>query len=98
MAGNTFGRILSLTTFGESHGAAIGGVLDGFPPGISIDPLFIRDEMNRRRPGTGEFSSPRKEEDEVEILSGIFEGRSTGAPIAFIVFNRDKKPEELRHP
>lgn len=94
MAGNSFGRNLVLTTFGESHGVAVGGILDGFPPGIIINPLEIREEMNRRRPGTGEYVSPRKEEDRIEFLSGIFEGKSTGAPIAFVVYNKDQKPEE----
>ncbi len=100
MAGNTFGSIFALTTFGESHGVAVGGVLDGFPAGIIIDTEFLREEMQRRRPGTGEFSTPRKEEDNVEILSGIFDGRSTGAPIAFIISNKDQNPadyDEIRN-
>jgi len=94
MAGNSFGRILVLTTFGESHGALTGGVLDGFPSNFPIDHHFIQSELNRRAPGFGDFSSPRKEEDRVEILSGIFEGRSTGAPIAFIIPNKDHRSED----
>lgn len=92
MSGNSFGKSLVLSTFGESHGKATGGILDGFPPGIIIDTGFIQSELNRRKPGGAFFSSPRKEEDTIEILSGIFEGRSTGAPIGFLVFNKDQKP------
>jgi chorismate synthase len=88
---NTFGTIFRLTTFGESHGAAIGGVVDGMPAGITIDEDFIRSEMARRRPGQSALVTPRKEADEVELLSGIFEGRSTGAPIGFIIRNTDTR-------
>jgi len=94
MAGNSFGKNLVLTTFGESHGALTGGVLDGFPSNFPIDHHFIQSELNRRAPGSGEYLSPRKEEDRIEILSGIFEGRTTGAPIAFIIPNKDHKPED----
>jgi chorismate synthase len=94
MAGNTFGKMLSLTTFGESHGIAVGGVLDGFPSNILIDFHFIQSEVNRRKTGSNIFSSSRKEEDEIEYLSGIFGGRSTGAPISFIIHNHDQKPED----
>ena len=95
--GNSFGKILTLTTFGESHGVAVGGVLDGFPSNIEIDLNFIQSELNRRRPGLEFFSSPRKEDDKIEILSGIFKGRSTGAPIAFVVFNKDQQPDDYEH-
>lgn len=84
---NTFGTLFRLTTFGESHGVAIGGVIDGMPPGIDIDLDFIQSELNRRRPGQSRLTTPRKESDSVEFLSGIFEGRSTGCPIGFIVRN-----------
>jgi len=94
MAGNSFGKILVLTTFGESHGALTGGVLDGFPSNFQVDLHFIQSELNRRVPGTGDFSSPRKEEDRIEILSGIFEGKTTGAPIAFIIPNKDYRTED----
>lgn len=94
MAGNTFGHIFRLTTFGESHGKAIGGIIDGCPAGLEIDQGFIQHELDRRRPGQSSISSPRKEEDTVEFLSGIFEGKSTGTPIAFIIRNKDHKPED----
>jgi chorismate synthase len=94
MAGNSFGNLFRLTSFGESHGVAIGGVIDGCPPGILIDPEFIRSEMRRRRPGQSKIVTQRKEEDEVEFLSGIFEGRSTGAPIGFLVRNTDARSKD----
>lgn len=94
MAGNSIGQQLVLTTFGESHGTAVGGVLDGFPSKIDIDSGFIQSELDRRKPGRDSFSSPRQENDTIEILSGIFDGRSTGAPIAFIIRNRDARPED----
>lgn len=94
MAGNSIGQQLVLTTFGESHGTAVGGVLDGFPSKIDIDSGFIQSELDRRKPGRESYSSPRQESDTIEILSGIFEGRSTGAPIAFIIRNRDARPED----
>ena len=87
---NTFGHILRLTTFGESHGPGVGGVLDGFPAGIDIDPAFIQSELARRRPGQSLLTTPRKEADEVELLSGIFEGKSTGCPIGFLVRNANQ--------
>jgi chorismate synthase len=93
MPGNSIGRTLVLTTFGESHGPAVGGVLDGFPSQVDIDQEFIRSEIRRRRTGQSFYSSARKEEDHVEFLSGIFEGRSTGAPVAFLVRNTDANPE-----
>jgi len=94
MAGNTFGKLLSFTTFGESHGIAVGGVLDGFPSNIKIDFAFIQSEVNRRKTGGHFFSSSRKEDDEIEYLSGIFDGRSTGTPISFIIRNYNQKPED----
>lgn len=94
MPGNTFGQILRLTSFGESHGAALGGILDGFPPGIIIDQPFLQQELDRRRPGQSQVASPRKEKDQIEILSGIFEGKSTGSPIAFIFMNIDQKSSD----
>lgn len=87
---NTFGHILRLTTFGESHGPGVGGVLDGFPAGIDIDLAFIQCELARRRPGQSLLTTPRKEADEVEFLSGIFEGKSTGCPIGFLVRNANQ--------
>lgn len=84
---NTFGHLFTLTTFGESHGAAIGGVVDGMPAGISIDLDFIQSELNRRRPGQSRLTTSRSEADQVELLSGVFEGKSTGCPIGFLVRN-----------
>lgn len=97
---NTFGHLFSLTTFGESHGEAIGGVVDGMPAGISIDMAFIQQELNRRRPGQSAITTSRQEADQVELLSGVFEGKSTGAPIGFIVRNTNQHSqdyENLRH-
>ena len=94
MASNSFGELLRLTTFGESHGPAIGGVLDGFPPGILIDTAFIQKEMARRKPGQSVLTTSRNETDEVQLLSGVFENVSTGAPIAFVIQNRDQRSED----
>ena len=88
---NTFGRKLTLTTFGESHGSAIGGVLDGFPAGVRIDLNFIQSELDKRKPGGSKFATARSEGDRVEILSGVFEGVSTGTPIGFIIRNENQK-------
>lgn len=86
---NTFGNILKLTSFGESHCPAIGGVIDGFPANIDIDVDFIQSELNRRRPGTSKLTTSRNEADAIEFLSGIFNGKSTGCPIGFIIRNND---------
>ena len=91
---NTFGKIFTLTTFGESHGPAVGGIVDGMPAGIEIDIDFIQKELNRRRPGQSRITTNRKEADKVEFLSGIFEGRSTGAPIAFMVRNENQHSQD----
>lgn len=91
---NSFGQLLRLTTFGESHGVAIGGVVDGFPAGVVIDEDFIRREMQRRRPGQSAITTQRNEQDEVKFLSGIFEGRSTGTPIAFIIENSNNRSND----
>lgn len=87
---NTFGTLFRLTTFGESHGAALGGVVDGMPAGIEVDLDFIQGELRRRRPGQSRLTTARREGDEVELLSGIFEGRTTGQPIGFTVRNNDQ--------
>ena len=87
---NTFGTLFTLTSFGESHGAALGGVVDGMPAGIAVDMDFVRSEMRRRRPGQSAVTTGRKEDDEVEFLSGIFEGKTTGTPIGFIVRNTNQ--------
>ena len=94
MAGNTFGKLFTLTSFGESHGKGVGGIIDGFPSGIEINLDFIQNELNRRRPGQSKLVSPRDEKDRIEILSGIFEGVSTGTPIAFVVMNADQRSND----
>ncbi len=91
---NTFGKIFRLTTFGESHGKAMGAVIDGCPSGISLDESYIQKELDRRKPGQSSITTQRKEGDNAEILSGVFGGKTTGAPIAVIVFNRDQKSED----
>lgn len=91
---NTFGNLFKLTTFGESHGTAIGGVIDGCPPGIEIDTDFIQKELSRRRPGQSKITTDRKEADQVEMLSGVFEGKSTGCPIGFIVRNTNQHSKD----
>lgn len=87
---NTFGSIFRLTSFGESHGPAVGGVIDGCPPGLELDMEFIQNELDRRRPGQSRITTPRKESDTVEFLSGIFEGKTTGMPIGFLVKNENQ--------
>jgi len=91
---NTFGKKLTMTTFGESHGKAIGCVLDGIPAGLAIDEAFIQGDLDRRKPGKSALETARKEEDRVEILSGIFEGLSTGTPIAMVIYNSDQKSKD----
>ncbi len=95
--GNSFGRIFKLATFGESHGPAIGGVIEGCPPGLSIDTQIIQKQLDRRRPGQSDITSPRSEQDQVNLLSGIFEGRTTGTPIGFTVANADIKSSDYEH-
>lgn len=94
---NTFGTKFTLTTFGESHGAAIGGVVDGMPAGIDIDMAFIQSELNRRRPGQSKITTSRQEADQVELLSGVFEGKSTGCPIGFIVRNENQHSQDYEN-
>ncbi len=91
---NSFGRKLTLTTFGESHGKAIGCILDGVPAGLKINEAYIQSELDRRRPGKSNLETGRKEPDRVEILSGVFEGRSTGTPIAMVIYNTDQKSRD----
>ncbi|WP_163515837.1 chorismate synthase [Gelidibacter japonicus] len=97
MAGNSFGKLFKLTTFGESHGVAIGGVIDGCPSGIHLDFEAIQSEMDRRKPGQSDIVTQRKESDVVEFLSGIFEGQTTGTPIGFIIKNTDHKSNDYSH-
>lgn len=97
MAGNSFGKLFKLTTFGESHGEAIGGIIDGCPAGVSFDLEAIQNELNRRKPGQSEIVTQRKEPDEVKFLSGIFEGAATGTPIGFIIQNANQKSKDYSH-
>jgi chorismate synthase len=97
MAGNTFGKIFTLTTFGESHGEALGGILDGCPAGLTIDFEYIQSELDRRRPGQSHIVTQRKESDTVEFLSGVFEGVSTGTSIGFIIRNENQKSKDYSH-
>src|SRR5246500_384225 len=94
--GNTFGELFRVTTFGESHGGGIGVVIDGCPPRIEISEAEIQQELDRRRPGQSKLTTQRKEEDRCELLSGIFEGRTLGTPIAVLVRNKDARPEDYR--
>jgi len=97
MAGNTFGELFRITTFGESHGIAIGGIIDGCPAGIDVDKERIQNELNRRKPGQSALTTPRKEDDEVQLLSGVFEGKTTGTPIAFTVPNQNQNSSDYSH-
>ena len=97
MAGNTFGNIFKVTTFGESHGPALGGVIDGCPPGITLDLKLIENEMQRRKPGQSSIVTQKREEDSVTFYSGIFEGKTTGTPIGFLIHNKDQKSKDYSH-
>lgn len=94
---NTLGRIYRVTSFGESHGEAVGGVIDGCPAGVALDVDFVQAELNRRRPGQSQLTTQRREADKVEFLSGVFEGRTTGAPIGFIVRNEQQRSSDYEH-
>ena len=94
MSFNTFGKLFRFTTWGESHGPAIGCVVDGCPPNISIKESDIQIELNKRKPGQSKFTTQRKEDDKVNILSGVFEGRSTGTPISLIIYNKDMRSRD----
>lgn len=97
MAGNTFGQIFRITTFGESHGRAIGLVVDGCPAGLPVDEAFVQAELARRRPGQSKIVTQRKEADQVEFFSGIFEGQTTGSPIGMAIFNADARSKDYSH-
>ena len=97
MAGNSFGKLFKLTTFGESHGVAIGGIIDGCPSGIKLDFEAIQNEMERRKPGQSKIVTQRKEPDTVEFYSGIFEGVTTGTPIGFVIHNTNQKSKDYSH-
>ena len=97
MKSNTFGNLFTVTTFGESHGDSIGGIIDGCPSGKSIDVDLVQLDLNRRKPGQSRIVTQRKENDKLEILSGIFEGKTTGTPIGFIIKNKDQKSKDYNH-
>lgn len=97
MAGNSFGNLFRITTFGESHGGAVGVVVDGCPPGIAITEEEIQKELDRRKPGQSKITTPRKEEDLIKILSGVFEGKTTGTPILLLANNKDVRSEDYLH-
>ena len=97
MAGNSYGTLFRITTFGESHGTALGGIIDGCPAGIQLDFDAIQTEMERRKPGQSAIVTQRKEADEVQFLSGIFEGKTTGTPIGFVIPNTNQKPDDYAH-
>lgn len=97
MAGNTIGKIFRLTTFGESHGSAIGGIIDGCPAGLKVDQSFIQNQLNKRKPGQSSLTTQRKEDDQVEFLSGVFDGVTTGTPIGFFIWNKDYNPSDYDH-
>jgi chorismate synthase len=94
VAGNTFGRIFAVTSFGESHGPALGCIVDGCPPGLALSEADLQGDLDRRRPGTSQFTSQRRESDTVRILSGVFEGKSTGTPIALLIENEDQRSRD----
>ena len=94
MSGNTFGKIFSVTTFGESHGVAIGGVVDGCPPGLELNEADMQIDLDRRKPGTSRFTTQRREDDEVKILSGVFEGKTTGTSIGLLIENTDQRSKD----
>ena len=92
--GNTFGNLFKLTSFGESHGSMIGGIIEGCPAGLEINKGLIQKDLDRRKPGQSKVTSPRKEDDKVQLLSGIFEGKSTGTPIGFLIPNINSKSQD----
>ena len=94
MSGNTFGKLFQVTTYGESHGRALGCIIDGCPPQIELSSDDIQSELNRRKPGQSDVTTQRKEDDIVEILSGVFEGKTLGTPISLIVYNEDQRSKD----
>ena len=97
MAGSSYGTLFSLSTFGESHGIAIGGVIEGCPAGFELNLSEIQMELDRRKPGQSVITSPRSEKDQVQFLSGIFEGKTTGTPIGFMISNSDVQSDDYMH-
>ena len=97
MSGNSFGQVFRITTFGESHGEAVGVIIDGCPPGLELNYEFIQNELDRRKPGQSRITTQRKEDDKFEILSGVFENKTTGTPIAIIIRNTDQRSKDYSH-
>src|SRR5581483_3687324 len=96
MSHNSFGRLFQVTTFGESHGPAIGGIVDGCPPGMELSVEDIQPDLDRRRPGSSHYTTQRQEKDKVQILSGVFEGKTTGTPIGLLIQNEDSKSKDYQ--
>lgn len=94
MSGNSFGRLFAVTTFGESHGQALGCIVDGCPPGLELTEADLQTDLDRRRPGSSRFTTQRREPDQVQILSGVFEGKTTGTPIGMLIFNQDQRSKD----
>src|SRR6266567_189250 len=94
---NSYGTLFKISTFGESHGPAIGVIIDGCPAGLEIDEAFIQSELSRRKPGQSKITTQRKEDDTFKILSGVFEGKSTGTPIAIVIDNQDQRSKDYSH-
>ncbi len=94
MAGNTIGQLFRVTTFGESHGIALGCIVDGVPPNMALSEADIQPDLDRRKPGTSRYTTPRREDDEVQILSGVFEGKTTGTSIGMIIKNADQRSHD----
>jgi chorismate synthase len=94
MSGNTFGKLFTVTTFGESHGPALGAIVDGCPPGLELAETELQHDLDRRRPGKSRHTTQRREPDAVRILSGVFEGRTTGAPIGLLIENVDQRSKD----
>ena len=97
MPGNQFGQALTLTSWGESHGVAIGGIIDGLPPGIPLSIDIIQDHLNRRRPGQSSVVSARDESDQIQVLSGVFEGKTLGTPLAFMIKNKNQQSKDYQY-
>ena len=94
MSGNTFGKLFTVTSFGESHGSALGCVVDGCPPGLDLSEVDMQRDLDRRKPGQSRFTTQRREDDAVKILSGVFEGKTTGTPIGLLIENTDQRPKD----
>ena len=94
MSGNTFGKLFTVTSFGESHGLGLGAIIDGCPPGLELSEADLQHDLDRRRPGTSRFTTARREADEVKIMSGVFEGKTTGTPIGLLIENTDQRSQD----